>query len=172
MKDIDLTDFDFNKDVTIDVNMLEIEWIRQPMLAEKYGVAWSTARYNVDALKLRLDIVISDLDREARNAFTAEKIKYTEAMVTHAIHKDERYDAINKELIQAKYTQENLGMAVKAIDQRKNALENLVKLLGLQYFGAPTEPRSISDIMEIMSVSEIQKNQVFDKVSRKLKKSQ
>ena len=42
-----------------------------------------------------------------------------------------------------KHRAEILQCAQKAFDQRKAALENLVKLYGMQYFAGPSEPRDL-----------------------------
>ena len=43
----------------------------------------------------------------------------------------------------AQYELEVMGAAVRALDQKKSALENLVRLQGQNYFAGPSVPRTI-----------------------------
>ena len=47
-------------------------------------------------------------------------------------------------LIDAKYENDIAEGVVKALDQKKSALENLVRLLGVSYFAGPNVPHDLS----------------------------
>ena len=54
------------------------------------------------------------------------------------------YKEASQELIDTKYKAEMVRAAVSAIEHRKDALENLVRLYGQQYFAGPKVPRDLS----------------------------
>lgn len=139
---------DFDKDVSINPDALDIEWVQQAGLYMKY--AESVADYDriVRQKKESLDIVKATVDRELRES--AEK-KMTEAMVATAIPTDERYKAAYQEYSQALYDYSVAMGAVRAMDHKKQALENLVKLWQGGYFAGPREPRDLSDEMRSIS---------------------
>jgi hypothetical protein len=64
-----------------------------------------------------------------------------------------------------KYEAEVLQGAVNAVDHRKDALENLVRLHGLQYFAGPKVPRNLSEEREYR---EEQQKKVDAGVAKKL----
>jgi len=138
-------EFNYEKEIEIDPEALDVEWLQQASLFLKYSEAAAQARREVDRLKEKLDVVRAKLDKEIREnpgAFGVKKI--TESVVSNTIAIQEAYREVYKELIDAKYEADLLGKVVLAFDQRKSALENLVRLYGQGYFAGPQEPRDIN----------------------------
>lgn len=135
----------YEKDIRIDETALDVEWLQQPRLMMQYAQYAVEARMKLDQSKESLDIVRAQLDKEVRTdpkSFGIEKI--TEAVVDNTIIIQDVYKQANEELRQAKYEADMAQNAVRAVEQRKDALENLVKLHGQQYFAGPKVPRDLS----------------------------
>lgn len=135
----------YENDIRIDETALDVEWLEQPRLMMRYANHAADTRQSLDLAKENLDIVRAEVDKSIRSdpdRFGIAKI--TEAAVTAAILTDDRYREANKKLLDAKYEMDIASAAVRAVEQRKDALENLVKLHGQQYFAGPRIPRDIS----------------------------
>lgn len=136
---------DYEKDIEIDESALDVEWLNQASLMWKYGRHAAHARMEVDKAKEALDIKRAELDGLIRlepQQYNIEKI--TEAVVTNTIALQPGFQKVNEKYIEAKYESDMAQAAVRAIDQRKTALENLVRLHGQQYFAGPSVPRDLS----------------------------
>jgi hypothetical protein len=137
----------YEDDIRIDETALDVEWLEQPSLMMKYARIAAEARMEYDKTKEALELVKAELDREIRTdpgSFGIEKI--TETVVMNTILKQEAYQKTSEILIQAKYDLDIAFGAVKAFDARKDALENLVRLNGQQYFAGPKVPRDLSEV--------------------------
>ena len=140
-----MKEFNYEKEVGIDPDSLDIEWLAQPQLFLKYSEAAAEARKELDLAKEKLDVVRAQLDKKIRedpDKFGLKKI--TEAVVSNTIVTQEEFRACFQEMVDAKYQADLLSKVVAAFDQRKSALENLVRLYGQGYFAGPQEPRELS----------------------------
>ena len=136
---------DYEKDITIDESALDVEWLRQAQLMLWYGNHTAQKRKEVDQKKEQLEVIKAELDRKIRedpNFFELSKI--TEAVVQNTIIVQPEYKEVMEEYIEIKYEYDMAVTAVRAIDTKKTALENLVKLYGQQYFAGPKVPRDLS----------------------------
>lgn len=134
----------YEKDAQIEEDALDLEWLDQPSLMMKYAIAAADARAELDRAKERLDIVVAQLDREIRakpSKFGIDKV--TEAVVEHTILLQPKRQEASNAVIKAKYESDMAYNAVKSIEARKDALENLVRLHGQQYFAGPKVPRDL-----------------------------
>ena len=139
----------YQDDINIDETALDVEWLNQPRLMAKYAVILATAARDVDYSKENLDVVRADLELEVRDkpeAFGVEKgTRVTEALVTAIVLGCDKYKKASREYIDAKY-EHNIALGiVRAFDQRKSSLENLVRLHGQSYFAGPTIPRDLAE---------------------------
>ena len=136
-------------DIEIDPTALDVEWIEQPTLAFRYAKLSVEMKQIMDLAKEELDLVKAGLDQAIRSdplGFGVAKI--TESAVTNAILTQDEYKEANKRYIEARYDFNVANAAVEAINQKTNALENLVKLNGQAYFASPSVPRDISEEWE------------------------
>lgn len=135
---------DFKDDVFIDPNALDVEWLRQPTLMLKYAQEEAEAAKREDVERERLDAVKAELDKEIRsNPDKFDISKTTESAILSAILLHPSYKEVSEKYIQAKYESKMAKAATRAIEMKKDALENLVKLYGQQYFAGPKAPRDI-----------------------------
>jgi hypothetical protein len=135
----------YEKDVRIDETSLDIEWLEQPSLMLKYGINESDLEKKKDLLKEKLDLTKADLDRKIReNPESFEISKITETVVANTIIMQDEYKEVYHEFLDVQHEYNIAKVAVRAITQRKDALENLVRLHGQQYFAGPKVPRDIT----------------------------
>lgn len=135
----------YETDIIIDEAALDVEWLEQPRLMLKYARNASEAKKRLDQAKEHLDLVRSELDREIRmNPADFELEKITESAVQATIPTCDKFKKASEEFINAKFEADLAMNAVYAFNARKDALENLVKLHGQQYFAGPKIPRDLS----------------------------
>jgi len=145
--------FDFAKEIRIDVNQLDVEWLKQPQLFLIVAEAAADAKLEADRLKELVDVIECDLIREARQdpekfGITVQSRGITEGQVHAALKTHPQYRGAKDEYLRAVHTLDRLNAVVRAFDQRRAALERLVVLHGQSYFAGPKEPRKL-DVTEI-----------------------
>lgn len=134
----------YEQDISINPDALDVEWVKQAQTFFKYAQLAAQARDRMDRQKDALDVIMAGLGLKIRTnpaSYGLEKI--TEAGVQAAIILNKEYTAANDTLNQLKYEYEVLSAAVRSLDQKKTALENLVRLQGQSYFAGPESPRNI-----------------------------
>ena len=136
---------DYENDIQIDESGLDIEWLRQPKLMFFYAKMVAELRRTLDRRKERLNIVRAELDKKIRQNpldFAIDKI--TETAVGNTILIQEEYKEASADIIDCNYELSIAQAAVSALNDKRSALENLVKLYGQQYFAGPSVPRNIT----------------------------
>jgi len=139
-----MSETNYEQDISINPDALDCEWVKQAQTFFKYAELVAGARDRTDRLKEVLDVVMADMGLKIRKnpaAYGLEKI--TEGGIQSTILLMPEYTKINDRLATAKYELEILVAAVRALDQKKAALENLVRLQGQNYFAGPEVPRNI-----------------------------
>lgn len=137
---------EYNHDVNIDESALDVEFLEQPILIKKYGDIVSEARKELDYLKEQLDAVKAQLSKEIRadpDSFDVGKI--TENIVADTILLQDEYKKASEEVVEAQYRYGMARSALEAISTRKDTLEGLIKLYGMQYFTGPSVPRNLTE---------------------------
>ena len=138
-------DLNYEQDVSIDETALDVEWLQQANLMYQYARYHAETKKAVDEAKERLDFIKAKLEMDIRaNPETYGLSKVTESAVASAILLQPEYQEASKKYIEARYENDVASAAVRAIDQKKTALENLVKLLSVSYFAGPSVPRDLS----------------------------
>lgn len=140
---------DYELDITIQEDQLDIECLEQPRLMLKYTRHAAEMRRKADEAEEALDVVKAEVEKEIREDpehFNIPKI--TEAAVKAAILLERRYKAANKTFINAKFEAKVADGAVKAFENRKDMLEALIKLHGQSYFAGPSVPHNITELRQ------------------------
>lgn len=146
---------DYEKDVSINPDALDVEWLEQPQLMLKYGKLAAYTKLEADRAKERLEVIKAELDKDIRmNPDKYDITKITESVVINTILLQPEYQAANEEYIKLNYEAALARYTVQAIDTKKEALENLVKLYGMQYFAGPSVPRDLSSEWQVMKKQE------------------
>ncbi len=132
-------DYDYTNDIKINPDALDVEWLRQPELYMKYCEAAANAKRAAATAMEKIKVIRSQLIKEAREEGLAKNAGQEEAYYRdHVSHKRAKAEWIEKEHVAA-----ILHSAVFAFNQRKDALENLVRLAGQGYFATPEVPRDL-----------------------------
>lgn len=123
----------------IDLDQLDVEWLRQPKLVYDYAVAAAASRIAFEQAKADFELVCAELDSEIRT--DPEKfgaVKLTESMVKNITTVQPEYQQAQKKVLKTRSDYESLQAVLSALDHRKRTLENLVNLHGQNYFATPT----------------------------------
>ena len=140
---------DYERDIEIDESALDVEWLEQPQLMRRYCHLAAHAHQAMLLAEERLNFVKSTLARDIRADPAAFEVMpgsrgITEDQIKAATRIQESYRAASRSYISAQYEYEVAQGAVRSFDQRKSALENLVRMHGQQYFAGPSVPRDLS----------------------------
>lgn len=141
-----MEELNYERDIHIDESALDVEWLGQPLLMMRYTRAMARAEKEMMRMKEKQKVKYAELDKSVRKdpAKYQIMVKLTETVVDGAIISDEEYQKVTEELIEATYEFNMVKGAVDSIKQRKDALQDLVKLHGQQYFAGPSVPRDLS----------------------------
>lgn len=158
----------YETDVSIDESALDVEWLDQASLTMKYCQLEAEAQRAYDNAKERLDIVRAELYQKITNDPDSYNLpKTTEGAINGAILMTEKYQEAQEDVGQALYEYQMAKAAVRAMYAKKDALENLVRLHGQQYFAGPSVPRDLSKEWE-QRARQVDSNKKV-KISRKRK---
>lgn len=136
----------YEQDVRIDPDALDLEWLEQSALMMKYTKHAAVTRDLMDKAKEKLDFVKAELDLDIRNNPSAYNLpKITEGAIASAISLNEKYQKAVEDYNEARFENEVAQGAVRSIDQKKTALENLVRLFQASYFAGPSVPRDLTE---------------------------
>lgn len=139
----------YEQDIKIDHDALDIEWLEQPELMMRYSRHQARCALDYDKAKERLEVVKAELDKQIRQHPEKYEIaKITETVILNTIITQPKYTATQGEMLDAKFEWDIARAAVNAINGRKDALENLVRLHGMQYFAGPKMPRDLTREVE------------------------
>ena len=158
-----MTELNYEQDLAIDPYCLDEEWLKQPGLYMKYSFMAAEAQKRRDQLKERLEVIKAELDRDIREnpiKFKLENVK--EASIAATILLQPKYEKGVNDLTEANYELNMLQSAVRALDHKRSALENEVKLWLGSYFSGPKEPRDIPGGKRIVDIAR-------DKVSSRMR---
>jgi hypothetical protein len=134
----------WKQDVEINPDALDCEWVKQASLFGEYCVAQAEARRQVDMMKEGLEVKAAGLGLKIRTSPAQYGLlKVTEDSVQAVILLDKDYANQWKKVQDAQFEYEVMVAAVRALDQKKSALENLVRLQGQNYFAGPSVPRDV-----------------------------
>jgi len=139
----------YEQDLNIDPSQLDVEWLEQSRLMMKYARHQAEKQKEEEQAKETLEFTAAELDKEIRNApskFGVEKI--TEGVVRNTIILSDKYKKEYERYTETRFENNIAKGAVRAMEGKKVALENLVKLNGQQYFAGPRSPRDISQEWE------------------------
>ena len=134
----------YEDDIRIDPNALDVEWLEQPELMRKYAKHTADMKKQMDDAKENLEVSKARIEMEIRSDPTAFGLtKPTEAGIQSTILLQDKYQGLVKVYNESRYEYDVAVAAVRAVDQRKTALESLVKLLTASYFAGPQAPRDL-----------------------------
>jgi hypothetical protein len=139
-----MEEINYEKDVRIDELALDIEWLEQSTLMLRFAKNEARLEREMDEAEEALELYKAELDskiREDPEKYKLEKI--TEGAIKAITLQDKTYKDLSKEYLDSKFEYKVAKGAVKALENKKDALENLVKLNGQSYFAGPVVPHDI-----------------------------
>lgn len=137
---------DFSNDLKVDAYNLDLEWVNFPSVFMQYSEELAKAQKEADRAKLAAEVCEAQVDKNVR----ADPAKYgiegkpTEATIKAAIHLSVEYNEAQEALNEIRYKVNQYGNAVRALEHKKRALENLVILHGQSYFVDPKLPKQMN----------------------------
>lgn len=135
----------YEKDVIIDHSALDVEWLEQPRLMFKYTSLQASLQQQYSQEEENMAVIKAELDKAIRmDPESYEIVKITETVVSNTIISQADYQNQLARLNEILFELNIAKAAVKAIDCKKSALENLVRLHGQNYFAGPSVPRDLS----------------------------
>ena len=149
----------YKEDLIIDKHSLDEEWLQQPIKYAQYAEKAEELQDDARRAKDNLETISAEVEKEIRGNHEGEKI--TEKAIASELIMDERVQQAKEEYLKADHEFRIMkSVAVPAFDQRKTALENLVKLKLSSYYSDPQEPKGSNF-----------KNSAIDKADEKQTKS-
>lgn len=169
----EVEDFDFEADISIDPDSLDVEWLNQPKLLMKYSKLEADARAELEKAKEYVAFIKAQTDMSIRSnpaVYGIEKV--TESAITSAITTDAGVREAVQRFNKVHHLLNLVANAVKAIEQRKSALENLVKLFGLEYFSSPSDTRTLGEKVKELNIKELSKESTVTYMRKMLKQKE
>lgn len=127
----------------IDPNRLDEEWVEQVSHYHTWAMKLADAKMEYERAKSQEEMVTAEIDQRIRlhpDQFGMEK-RTTEDGIKKTIVLQKSYQRAREEVIKAKHTMDQVQGAVNTLDNRKYALQDLVKLRLSDYFAEPAAPK-------------------------------
>lgn len=132
--------------IDLDIYHLETEWQTQPRLYHDHALILAECAKEAKEAKAQLELVEAELDyavRQVPSEFGLDPDgKITETLVKGCVTRHSKYQIALKKKLDADYREDVAKAAVRALDHRRDALENEVKLRLADYFSEPRIPRA------------------------------
>jgi len=136
----------YDEDLSIDTEALDVEWALQPQLFQKYSRMKALAAKTAKRMHERVKTTRSELVLKAgRGGADLIGVNPTGPNVDAWVRAHPEYRKAKERQIQAEFILDLLDGGVFAFHQRKAALENLVLLMNQEYFAKPKEPRNLPE---------------------------
>lgn len=161
-------DLNYEEDLKISVNDLDLDCKEQPELMMKYSEYVAKMEKERDQAKAVLEYIEAELDKDVRNnpeKYDLEKLN--ESKVAAAIKRQKKYKDAEEVYINAKFEAQVAKGTVTAFNDRKTQLSNLVELYKGQYFAGPSVPRDLQKKWQ--ERQQIQQKKTNKEVGTKLK---
>lgn len=143
-------EFDFEKDMAIDPNFLDVAALEQAELAMKYSKeaahADRVAKRAFEAVKTMRSKLIKDCTEDPDGCL-GKGIKAVGATIEAYYRNNKEYRQCKNEMIDAEYRRDLVKAAADHIFfQRKKMIEVLAGLLQGSYFAGPSMPHDINEV--------------------------
>lgn len=142
--EIEPEEMDYQKDLEINPHFLDAEFLGHANLFMKYATLSAEANKELREAEEHVKTTRSELIREAKNSGD----KHTETTLEAYYRLDPEYIKAKERFVEASYNADMLTNAVFAMQARKCALENLVRLHGQEYYSNPREPHDLPEAVE------------------------
>jgi hypothetical protein len=125
-------------DIEIDKHRLDEEWLKQPRLVLQYNAKLSEAKAEVAYTANQVTITRAQIANDVRNhPENYGVLKLSNDVIENCVNVHEDVTAIEADLLLAKGNVGILEAACIALEHKKRALENLVRLQLADYYSEP-----------------------------------
>lgn len=152
------SEFDFEKDLSINKFRLDEECLSHSSLYFKYAEAQQRAKSEVSKADDNLKLTLAERELFIRNSFAEKGLKATEGLIASNVEKDEFVLEAKRKLRKVQDIFNKLSVAVQAMDTRRSELDNLVKLYCSGYYSLPNGSSGVRKTASEQTSREIRKN--------------
>lgn len=137
---------DLDTIMKIDETALDVEWLDQAHRFMKVSKEASVLKKELALLKEESDVLEANWVNRIRRhpAKYGMENRVTEGGIKAAVTANEEVRQMAFKIIDKQYELDLVSSAVRAMEHRKAALEELVQLHGQQYFAGPKDPRNLN----------------------------
>ena len=143
----------------LDLGLLDRHWLEQAKLVFNYGNKLAEAKETLERAKSSHEVkraetmsdIVADPEKYGLKKTTADVIKST-----IDVHPDVM--AAQKLIQSSKYEVDICQVMMSALDNRKAALENLVKLHGQQYFATPQADEAGHEVLKDKKINKLKEH--------------
>lgn len=139
--ELDSYEFDFEEDIKINPDYLDVEFLDFPEILAKYSKESARASKNAKLAEEKVKTIRSMVVKEEQEGTT----KHNAVTLEAAYRLDDRYRAAKLEWVNATHYADQCMNLVFALQAKKQSLENLVKLSGQEYFAASDRGLDLSE---------------------------
>lgn len=126
----------YAKDIEIDQDALDREFVNQPYLYMKYAELSARADIKARRAKDDLEVLAAAIYKEVVEE--SDK-KPTDKAIQAEINDNKEYRELMHRYLELKYEADLMAAAVKAMEHKKTSLENLTKLWIGSYYSTPKQ---------------------------------
>ncbi len=156
----------FSEDIEIDTDDIGVECLRQPSLYQKYKQHEVEMAKNKDLAWEEVKTIRSELIKETAGIKEVKNAQQAEAY--YRTHPD--YISAKQALTEAEYELNSACAATSAMYQRKGTLELMVKLLVMDYYARPSEPKDLAGEYDKVKEREDKTQESKQKAAGRLKR--
>lgn len=139
---------DYEKDMKIDRNALDLEVLNQPTLAVKYGQYWAEMQKKATQTEEYVKLVKAELTKDILSdpeKYIGKDVKITGPIIEACYRTHPRHKKAKERWVLAQYNLHMAEISKKEISiTRRNSLEQLITLHGQHYFAGPSVPMNIN----------------------------
>ena len=156
--------------MTIDPEALDVEWLQQAGRFVRLAEEQARIKHRLARLNEKLEVQEAVVAKEVRKnpAKHGMEERATEGGIKAAVLLDEEVQGLRSGILKRQYELDLVTAAVRAMEHRKAALEELVKLQGQQYFAGPKEPHDLKH--DLKAAKKEQHEAVVAKIKSKVGK--
>lgn len=152
------TEFDFEKDISINKFKLDEECLSHSAIYARYAQAQAEAKTLVSMAKDNLELTQAERYDVIKENFEKDGIKATIPMMEKAVLCDEEVIKAKKKVREAEDVYAKLSVSVSAFEHRKSELDNLVKLYCAGYFSTPSSSADVKKNINEQTSTAVRKN--------------
>lgn len=169
----DITQVNFEADLKIDPDNLDLEWMNQPILLMRYSSLESEAKQQADKAKEYVGVVRAEIANAIRKDPKSYEVeKATNDTVKELVEVQPEVREAEQKKNEAFHLLNLLGNAVRAIETRKYALENLVKLFGMEYFASPNDTRTLGEKAKDVDFNRLKDTSMTERIKKAMRKGE